>query len=145
MLGDSLFYGKGAGSVPTASAVISDIVDISRDIIGGSSGCVPNIVYDEKAKRVKQKDDFSASYYVRFSAIDKPGVLARISKILSEFRISIAFVSQEARREERVVPIVMMTHLAKERDFSQALKQIDRSSFIRRKSVVIRAEGALER
>ena len=145
MLGDSLFYGKGAGPVPTASAVISDIVDISRDIIGGSSGCVPNIVYDEKAKRVKQKDDFSASYYVRFSAIDKPGVLARISKILSEFRISIAFVSQEARREERVVPIVMMTHLAKERDFSQALKQIDRSSFIRRKSVVIRAEGALER
>jgi homoserine dehydrogenase len=145
MLGDSLFYGKGAGSVPTASAVISDIVDISRDIIGKSSGCVPNIVYDEKAKRIKKKDDFSASYYVRFSAIDKPGVLARISKILSEFRISIAFVSQEARREERVVPIVMMTHLARERDFSRALKLIDRSSFIRRKSVVIRAEGALER
>jgi homoserine dehydrogenase len=145
MLGDSLFYGKGAGSVPTASAVLSDIVDISRDIIGGSSGCVPNIVYDEKSKKVKQKDDFSASYYVRFSAIDKPGVLARISKILSEYKISIAFVSQEARREERIVPIVMMTHLAKESDFSQALKQIDKLSFIRRKSVVVRAEEALER
>jgi homoserine dehydrogenase len=144
MLGDSLFYGKGAGSIPTASAVISDIVDISRDIIGGSSSCVPGIIYDDKAKRVKKKDDFSASYYVRFSAIDKPGVLARISKVLSEFKISIAFVSQEARREERIVPIVMMTHLAKERDFSLALKAIDRLSFIRRKSVVIRSEGGLE-
>jgi len=144
MLGDSLFYGKGAGSIPTASAVISDIVDISRDIIGGSSSCVPSIVYDDKIKQVKKKDDFSASYYVRFSAIDKPGVLARISKILSEFKISIAFVSQEARREERIVPIVMMTHLAKERDFSRALKAIDRLSFIRRKSVVIRSEGGLE-
>ena len=144
MLGDSLFYGKGAGSIPTASAVISDIVDISRDIIGGSSSCVSSIVYDDKIKQVKKKDDFSASYYVRFSAIDKPGVLARISKILSEFKISIAFVSQEARREERIVPIVMMTHLAKERDFSRALKAIDRLSFIRRKSVVIRSEGGLE-
>jgi len=144
MLGDSLFYGKGAGSIPTASAVISDIADISRDIIGGSSNSVPSIVYDDKVKQVKKKDDFSSSYYVRFSAIDKPGVLARISKILSEFKISIAFVSQEARREERIVPIVMMTHLAKERDFSQALKAIDRLSFIRRKSVVIRLEGGLE-
>jgi len=144
MLGDSLFYGKGAGSIPTASAIISDIVDISRDIIGGYSSCVPSIVYDDKVKQVKKKDDFSASYYVRFSAIDKPGVLAKISKILSEFKISIAFVSQEARREERIVPIVMMTHLAKERDFSQALKAIDRLSFIRRKSVIIRSEGGLE-
>ena len=144
MLGDSLFYGKGAGSIPTASAVISDIADISRDIIGGSSGRVPSIVYDDKVKQVKKKDDFSSSYYVRFSAIDKPGVLARISKILSEFKISIAFVSQEARREERIVPIVMMTHLARERDFSQALRTIDRLGFIRRKSVVIRSEGGLE-
>ena len=144
MLGDSLFYGKGAGSIPTASAVISDIADISRDIIGGSSNSVPSIVYDDKVKQVKKKDDFSSSYYVRFSAIDKPGVLARISKILSEFKISIAFVSQEARREERIVPIVMMTHLARERDLSRALKTIDRLSFIRRKSVVIRSEGGLE-
>jgi len=144
MLGDSLFYGKGAGSIPTASAVISDIIDISRDIIGDSSRYVPGIVYDDKVKQINKKDDFSSSYYIRFSAIDKPGVLARISKILSEFNISIAFVSQEARREERIVPIVMMTHLARERDLSRALKTIDRLSFIRRKSVVIRSEGGLE-
>ncbi|MDD5504851.1 MAG: homoserine dehydrogenase [Candidatus Omnitrophica bacterium] len=143
MLGDSLFYGKGAGSVPTASAVLSDIADISKDIICASScrGC--GIVYDNYVSRVKKKDDFSSSYYVRFSAIDKPGVLARISRIFSEYKISIAFVSQEARRQERIVPIVMMTHIAKERDFAKALAEIDSLTFIKKKSVVIRAEESL--
>jgi homoserine dehydrogenase len=143
MLGQSLFYGRGAGSIPTASAVISDIVDISRCIIGGASASIPCMVSDNQVKHIKPKDDFCASYYVRFSAIDKPGVLSKISKILSEYKISIAFVSQEARRKEKIVPIVMMTHLAKERYFSQALKKINRLSFIKRKSVVIRAEGDL--
>jgi len=143
MLGDSLFYGKGAGSVPTASAVISDIADISKDIVGASSCWTPGIVYDSYAGSIKKKDDFSSGYYVRFSAIDKPGVLARISRILSEYKISIAFVSQEARRQERIVPIVMMTHIAKERDFTKALAEIDRLAFIKKKSVVIRVEESL--
>jgi len=143
MLGESLFYGKGAGSTPTASAVVCDIADISRDIISGSHLGLPSIVYDNHVKKIKPRDDFSSSYYVRFSAIDKPGVLARISRIFSDYKISIAFVSQEARREEKIVPIVMMTHLSRERDFAMALREIDRLSFIRRKSVVIRAEGDL--
>ena len=143
MLGESLFYGKGAGSIPTASAVISDIADISRSIINNSSVGTTGIAFDKKANNIKQKDDFCASYYVRFSAIDKPGVLAKISKILSEYKISIAFVSQEARSREKIVPIVMMTHLAKEKDFAQALKKINKLSFIKRKSVVVRGEGDL--
>jgi homoserine dehydrogenase len=143
MLGESLFYGKGAGSTPTASAVVCDIADISRDIISGSHLGLPSIVYDNHVKKIKPRDDFSSSYYVRFSAIDKPGVLARISRIFSDYKISIAFVSQEARREEKIVPIVMMTHLSREKDFAMALREIDRLSFIRRKSVVIRAEGDL--
>jgi homoserine dehydrogenase len=143
MLGQSLFYGKGAGSIPTASAVISDIADISRDIIRGALTCPPGMPIDNQIKQIKHKYDFCASYYVRFSAIDKPGVLARISKILAEYKISIAFVSQEARSRERIVPIVMMTHLAKEKDFSNALSKINRLSFIKKKPVVIRAEGDL--
>jgi homoserine dehydrogenase len=144
MLGESLFYGKGAGSIPTASAVISDITDISRGIINNSSAGTTGIAFDKKVNNIKQKDDFCASYYVRFSAIDKPGVLAKISKILSEYKISIAFVSQEARSREKIVPIVMMTHLAKEKDFAQALKKINKLSFIKRKSVVVRGEGDLD-
>jgi len=143
MMGDTLLYGKGAGSIPTASAVISDIIDISRGIVGGSESRLPGIVYDNQIQRIKRKDDFCARYYIRFSAKDKPGVLAKVSKILSEHNISISFVSQKTRKQERIVPIVMMTHEARERDLSQALKKIDSLNVIRKKSVVIRSEQDL--
>ncbi len=144
MLGEALFYGKGAGSVPTASAVISDIIDISRGILGKSIAILPSIIYDNQIDRIKKKDDFYSRYYIHLTAIDKPGVLAKISKILSEQKISIAFVSQKARRRERLVPIVMMTHAAQESVLSQALKKIDALSVIKRKSVVIRLEEDLK-
>jgi len=143
MLGDTLLYGKGAGSIPTASAVISDIIDVSRGIIGSCVVRLPSIVYDNQVAGIKKKDDFYTRYYIRFSAIDKPGVLAIVSKILAEHKISIAFVSQKARRRERIVPIVMMAHVAKESSLSQALKRIDGLSVIKRKSVVIRSEQDL--
>ena len=143
MLGESLFYGKGAGAVPTASAVISDIIDISRGIIGESVVKMPSVVYDDQVTNIKKKDDFSSRYYIRFSAIDKPGVLAIVSKILSEHKISIAFVSQKARRQEKIVPIVMMTHEAKESELSKALKKINSLSAIKKKSIVIRSENGL--
>jgi len=143
MLGDTLFYGEGAGATPTASAIISDIVDISRGIIGKSAIKPPSIVYHKQAEKIKRKDDFSSRYYIRFSAIDKPGVLAKISRILAQHKISIAFVSQKARRREKIVPIVMMTHVARENDLSQALKKIDSLSAIKKKSIVIRSENDL--
>ncbi len=143
MLGQALFYGKGAGSVPTASAVICDIIDISRGIMGRSGARPPSIVYNKQVEVIKKKDDFYTRYYIHFTAIDKPGVLAKISRILAEHRISIAFVSQKVRRRERLVPIVMMTHAAKESALLQALKKIDALSAIRKKSVVIRLEEEL--
>jgi len=143
MLGDALFYGEGAGATPTASAIISDIVDISRGIIGKSAIKPPSIVYHKQAEKIKRKDDFSSRYYIRFSAIDKPGVLAKISRILAQHKISIAFVSQKARRRKKIVPIVMMTHVAKENDLSRALKKIDSLSAIKKKSIVIRSENDL--
>jgi len=144
MLGETLFYGKGAGSVPTASAVISDIIDISRGILGESVTRLPSIVYDNQIDRIKKKDSFYSRYYIHLNAIDKPGVLAKISRILSEHKISIAFVSQKARRQERLVPIVMMTHVACEGALSQAFKKIDSLSVIKGKSVVIRLEEDLK-
>ena len=143
MLGEALFYGKGAGSVPTASAVISDIIDISRGILGKSITMLPSIIYDNHVERIKKKDDFYSRYYIHFTAIDKPGVLAKISRILSEHKISIAFVSQKARRREKLVPIIMMTHAAQENALTQALKKIDALSVIKRRSVVIRLEEDL--
>ncbi|MFH1868554.1 MAG: homoserine dehydrogenase [Candidatus Omnitrophota bacterium] len=143
MMGETLFYGQGSGSAPSASAVISDIVDVARNIIGASTIKVPSIVYDMQVDRIKKQKDFYTSCYIRFSAIDKPGVLARISKILSQYRISIASVSQKIRRRERIVPIIMMTHVAEERALSRALESIDKLNIIRKKSVVIRSEKDL--
>jgi homoserine dehydrogenase len=144
MLGESLLYGQGSGSVPTASAVVSDIVDVARNIIGGSSAKVPSIIYDRQVDRIKRQKDFYTSHYIRFSSIDKPGVLAKISKILSHYKISIASVNQKERKRERIVPIVMTTHEAKESDLSRALEEIDSLSMIRKKSVVIRSEKDLK-
>lgn len=144
MAGDSLFYGQGAGSAPTASAVISDIVDVAEGILNKAVIRIPNIVYDKNVKSIKKKEDFYTSYYVRLSAIDKPGVLAKVSKILAEYDISIASVSQKTRRKEKVVPIVMMSHQAKESALLQAIKKINSLSAIKEKAVVIRTEEEIE-
>lgn len=144
MLGESLFYGQGSGSAPSASAVVADIMDLARDIINNVTFKAPSIVYDKQVDRIKRQKDFYTSYYVRFSGIDKPGVLARISKILAQHQISIASVSQKARMRERIVPIIMMTHEAKESALSRALEKINGLDMIRKKSVVIRSEKELE-
>jgi homoserine dehydrogenase len=144
MMGETLLYGQGSGSAPSASAVVSDIIDIARNILNQSEYKIPSIVYDKQVDRIKSQRDFYTSYYIRFSALDKPGVLAKISKILAQHRISIASVSQKARRRERIVPIVMMTHDAKESALSRALERIDNLDIIRKKSVIIRSEKDLE-
>lgn len=143
MVGEALFYGQGSGARPTASAVLSDIIDIANDISNEDFKKPPLIVYDKQVGKIKPKNDFYCSYYIRFSAIDKPGVLADISRILANHNISIASVSQKARMEQKVVPIVMLTHKAKEMSLAKALKRIDALDAIKRKSVVIRSESAV--
>ena len=85
--------------------------------------------------------DIRTRFYIRFSAIDKPGVLAKISGILAKYKISIASVTQKERRAQNMVPIVMMTHEALERDMASALKEIDALDVIKKRSVRIRIEG----
>ncbi|MFH1790735.1 MAG: homoserine dehydrogenase, partial [Candidatus Omnitrophota bacterium] len=134
LIGESLFYGKGAGKQPTASAVVSDIVDLAR-------GCSqPPLVFSQGAGRIKQVGEIKSKFYIRFSAIDKPGVLSSISGILSKYNISISSVTQKQERREKVVPIVMMTHMAQEKNLQKALKAVNALPTIRKKSVAIRME-----
>ena len=139
LIGENLFFGEGAGAKPTASAVVSDIVSIARSSQPDAriEKCV---AFRKDIEAVKKMDDVKTRHYIRFSAIDKPGVLARISGILGKYRISIASVTQKERREEDIVPIVMMTHEALERDMRGALKEIDALPAIKKKSVRIRVE-----
>jgi len=139
LIGENLFFGEGAGVFPTSSAVISDIIAIAKDISSGvkKEKC---IAFKKDVKNIKKMDDVRTRYYIRFSAIDRPGVLAKISGILGKYRISIANVTQKQRKMAKVVPIVMMTHEALERDMAKAIKEIDNLSAIKKRSVRIRVE-----
>jgi len=137
-------YGQGAGMMPTASAVMSDIVDISREILKGVSGLVPArslreaIIEDIK---LMPFDEIETNYYFRFSAVDQPGVLSKIAGILGKNNISIATVIQKGRKQGGgAVPVVMTTHRARERDVRSALGEIDRLDIVQAKTVLIRIE-----
>lgn len=140
LIGENLFYGEGAGASPTSSAVVSDIIGIARQVscCGRGQGA---IAFKKDVRNIKNIDEVKTRYYIRFSAIDKPGVLAKIAGILGKHNISIATVAQKDKMSAKVVPIVMMTHDAFEIDLAKALKEIDNLNVIKRKTVRIRVEN----
>ena len=142
-VGPCMFYGKGAGMMPAASAVVSDIIDISRNIAREISHRVPLFSYQrEFLKKVKIKNikEVVTRYYLRFSVVDCPGVLSKISGILGRHHISIHSVIQKSRRVRGVVSIFLLTHEAKDADVRKALNEIDRLSVVQDKTMLIRIE-----
>lgn len=139
LAGENLFYGQGAGAAPTSSAVVSDIIAIAKKISGESYKVERDMTFTKDVAGIKKIDDVKTRYYMRLSAIDKPGVLAKVSGVLAKHRISIASVSQKERKAARVVPVVMMTHEAIERDMARAIREIRRLTDIK-KIVRIRVE-----
>ena len=140
-VGSTLYYGRGAGDMPTGSAVVSDIVDISCDIVHKTIGRNPLFSRGDKGKNLLKMDDVISMYFFRFSAIDKPGVLSRISGILGKYNISIASVIQKDRRAGKAVPLVVLTHRAREKDVLSAVKEINKLPIVADKTVFIRVEG----
>lgn len=140
-VGPTMFYGRGAGDMPTGSAVVSDIMDIGRDILAGTVRRSPVAAFrDRTALRIRKMEDITSCYYLRFSAIDKPGVMSKISGVLGRNNISISSVIQKGRRVAEAVPVVMMTHEAVERDIRRALEEIDTLDCVAGKTAVIRVE-----
>ncbi len=127
-LGPSMLFGQGAGAMPTGSAVVSDIIDLTRNILAGSPGRVP-LPPEKPLVVLRPHDDIRCPYYLRFSVKDVPGVLARIASTLAARRISIAAVQQKEHQEEAApVPLVILTHVAREADLRDAIREIDRAS-----------------
>ncbi len=147
-IGPTLFYGQGAGQMPTGSAVVSDLVELGRNLLVQTQGRrVPLLSYQESAIEkipLKKMGDVVMRFYMRFSALDRPGVLSRISGILGKNEISISAVIQKGRKINGAVPIVMMTHEAKEENLHRALREIDRLNVILGKTIFIRVENELE-
>jgi len=140
---DIMLYGRGAGSMPTGSAVVGDIIDIARQILiepsrklpaAPSPGALP-------IPELQTVDSITTLYYLRLMALDEPGVLSQISGILGRHRISIAQMIQRGRKQGGSVPLVIMTHTALERDVQRALFEIKTLSCVTEEPVLIRVEG----
>ena len=141
-VGDLMFYGRGAGQMPTASAVLSDVVEIARRIAHG----IPSLPLElpsigPTALPLTPMEAIRCCYYLRVTAQDRPGVLSRVAGILGENDISIANVIQKGRGTREAVPVVMLTHEARERDMRVALAKIDRLRDVAAATTMIRVEG----
>jgi len=142
-VGPILLYGQGAGMMPTASAVVSDLIDLARNIIHGVPGRVPALGWESALstrRLIKPINDLVTNYYFRFSALDQPGVLSQVSGILGKHNISIAAVIQKGREVAGTVPIVMITHEAREADARQAMAEIDQLPIVSPPTVFYRIE-----
>jgi len=140
-VGDILLYGKGAGELPTASAVVSDIIDCARDCLAGISERIPAAFYTEENKRVlKDTDAITGRYYLRFSVVDKPGVLAAICTSFGEHDISVASVMQREGVDSEFVPLIFITHTVVEKNLRNAIAELEKKDFIKDKTQVIRIE-----
>jgi homoserine dehydrogenase len=142
-VGDILLKGRGAGMMPTASAVISDTVDIARDLTAGAGMRLPPLGWQPESihrRPVLPIDELRTHYYFRFTAKDEPGVLSKISGILGQLNISLQSVHQKGRKSGGSVPVVMMTHRAREADVRQAMREIQALEVVTDMPVVIRVE-----
>lgn len=139
--GSLMFYGRGAGQMPTASAVVSDVVEIAQNVLHqrpSRPSHIPQIAGD--GLKIKAMDRVRTRYYLRVMAVDKPGVLSKVSGILGHHEISIASVIQKGRHTRDSVPVVMMTHEAVEGAMRKALAEIDAIDVVREKTVCLRVE-----
>ncbi len=145
--GPTMFYGKGAGMLPTASAVLSDVIEVARNINLGISGRVPALSYksDQMSDRpIKPIGDVVSKYYMRLTVKDKPGVLSKIAGILGDHKISIESVIQKGKPATDNVPIVLQTYEALDSSVKKAVQALSKRSFVTKKTVCIRIEDQLE-
>jgi homoserine dehydrogenase len=145
-LGPTMYYGQGAGQMPSATAVMADILEVSRHRLAAASSRPHPLGYPVetiKRARVKPMDDLICEYYLRFQVPDQPGVLGAIASVLGRNRISIASMLQPERGAELTVPIIMRTHEASERRLKRALAEIRRLRIVRGLPMFIRVEERL--
>lgn len=143
-VGPNLYYGLGAGRRPTASAVAADIIDLARRVRAGAACFVPplgRLITPSDPVHIRPIDEHEGPYYFRFSALDRPGVLSRLSGILGDNDISIYSVIQKGRDRNGSVPVVMLTHEARETDVRNALRMTSDLDVLTDRPVMIRVEG----
>jgi len=136
-VGEVMFYGQGAGPLPTGSAMVGDIIDVARNIRVGATGRVACTCFGEK--QVRPIEDLESRYYLRTEVADRPGVLAAVATIFGEEGVSLASVLQMAASGE-TAEIVWLTHKTRERQLRQSLARIEKLKEVERVASWIRAE-----
>jgi homoserine dehydrogenase len=143
-VGDIVLYGQGAGSLPTASAVVGDIIDLARNRMHGSFSRVPATSFQWESRQalaIKPMAEIESSYYLRCMVKDEPSVLSTISGILGKHGISISSVLQKERKQGQPVPLVILTHRSIERGLQSALQEINALSIVSEPTTLLRMEG----
>jgi len=143
-VGATLYYGAGAGAEPTASAVVADLVDVTRMHTADTGHRVPHLAFQPDQLSdipILAMEEVETSYYLRLRVLDRPGVLADITRILADMSISIdAMVQKEPSEGEEQVAIVMLTHLTQEKNVNEAIKRIELLPVVSGKVIRIRLE-----
>jgi homoserine dehydrogenase len=143
-VGATLYYGKGAGAEPTASAVIADLVDVTRMHTADPLNRVPHLAFQPNAMadlKILPMDEVQTSYYLRLRVQDKPGVLADITRILADEQISIdAVIQKEPGEGEEQADLIMLTHLTREKHINAAIKKIEALGVVAGKVTKLRLE-----
>ncbi len=137
----TLYYGRGAGRAPTASTVLSDVADVMRNLAKSAQHRVPAVPSTGENLPVKPMQDVQSRYYLRLMPADKPGVLAQFTGILGEHGISIESVLQKGSARDGHVPVVLITHEAREADVTKAIEKIDALDVVRAGTVRLRIEA----
>ncbi len=141
IVGDTLFYGRGAGKDATASAVLSDLADAALDLKFDTKHRVPPFVPHECAGTVVPIEDVVSQYFVRLNVVDKPGVLARIAAFFGQSKIGISSVIQPEGHEGKSVPLIFMLHYATHGAVAGALKKIGKLPVVKGRPVMLRVEN----
>ncbi|WP_166269096.1 homoserine dehydrogenase [Marinobacter caseinilyticus] len=144
-VGQTMYYGPGAGAEATASAVIADIVDVARTVVFQSGQRVPYLGFDSSALEdldVLSMEDIQSAYYLRIQALDRPGVLANVASILSEHGINIESIMQkESELKDGKIPVIILTHTVQERQINRAIEDLEALADIEGHVIRIRAEN----
>ena len=140
VVGDTLFYGRGAGKDATASAVLSDVADAALDLKNGSKVRIAPFIAHARNGRVTSMDEVVSRYYVRLDVVDRPGVLAKIAAIFAAAKIGISSVIQPEGHEGESVPLILMLHDAPNSAMRKALAKIAKFPPVKSKPVMIRVE-----
>lgn len=143
-VGQTMYYGPGAGAEATASAVIADLIDVARCVVSGSSQRVPYLGFEPEAMAelpVLPMEEVHSAFYLRIHALDRPGVLAKVASVLSEHGINIESIMQkESEVQDNTIPVIILTHTVKERQINRAIADLEALPDIAQRVVRIRAE-----